>query len=121
MGRTHEPSFRLVLTDSKNSTKSGRFKEILGSYDPRKSTDSLNTERLKYWLSNGASPTPTIHNLLVKHRLINAKKINVAAKSKKAPVVKEPVVEEVPKEEVSEEPVPAASDIIEPVVKEETV
>lgn len=83
IGRTHEPSFRLVLTESRNSTKSGRFKEILGSYDPRKSTDSLNAERIKYWLSNGASPTDTIHNLLVKHRIINAKKINVSAKSKK--------------------------------------
>ena len=77
VGRTHEPSFRLVLTDSQNSTKSGRFKEILGSYDPRKKNDALDTERIKYWLSNGASPTDTVHNLLVKHRIINAKKINV--------------------------------------------
>src|SRR3989344_55674 len=107
IGRTHEPSFRLVLTESKNSTKSGRFKEILGSYDPRhggagsrKLNDFLNIERIKYWLSQGASPTNTIHNLLVKHRIINAKKINVSAKSKKAPVVKEAkedvIVEEAP-------------------------
>ena len=95
IGRTHESSFRLVLTESKNSTKSGRFKEILGSYDPRKSNDSLNIERIKHWLSQGASPTDTIHNLLVKHRIINAKKINVSAKSKKAPtVVKEDVIME---------------------------
>lgn len=112
MGRTHEPSFRLVLTDSKNSTKSGRFKEILGSYDPRQSRDSLETERIKYWLSQGASPTPTIHNLLVKHRIISAKKINVSAKSKKAPETKKPVVEEVK---------PVADDIIEPVITEEAV
>jgi len=85
------------LTDSKNSTKSGRFKEILGSYDPRKSNDSLNTERIKYWLSQGASPTDTVHNLLVTHKIISASKINVSAKSKKTPVVKENViVEEVP-------------------------
>lgn len=89
IGRTHEPSFRLVLTDSKNSTKSGRFKEILGSYDPRKSNDSLNIERIKYWLSQGAGPTDTVHNLLIKHRIISAKKINVSAKSKKAPTIKE--------------------------------
>lgn len=103
VGRKHEPSFRLVLTDSKNSTKSGRFKEILGSYDPRKSTDALDAERIKYWLSQGASPTDTVHNLLIKHRMINAKKINVSAVSKKPPVVKE------------------IGDIIEPVVEKETV
>ena len=102
IGRTHEPSFRLVLTDSKNSTKSGRFKEILGSYDPRQSRDSLDNERIKYWLARGAGPTDTVHNLLVKHRIINAKKINVSAISKKTPTVKEDV-------------------IIESVVKKETV
>lgn len=82
VGRVHEPSFRLVLTESKNSTKTGRFKEILGSYDPRKSTDSLKAERIKYWLSQGASPTPTVHNLLVRHKVIIAKKIHVAGASK---------------------------------------
>ncbi len=93
VGRIHEPSFRLVLTESKNSTKSGRFKEILGSYDPRKSTDSFDAERIKHWLSQGVGITGTVHNLLVKHRIINAKKINVSAKSKKATVTSEPVAE----------------------------
>src|SRR3989344_4094108 len=103
VGRIHDPSFRLVLTDSKNSSKSGRFQEILGSYDPRKSTDALNAERIQYWLSRGAGVTPTIHNLLVTHQVLTAPKINVSAKSKKAPssakategkpVVKEVVVE----------------------------
>ena len=108
VGRVHEPSFRLVLTDSKNSSKSGRFKEILGSYDPRKSTDALEAERIKYWISQGASPTDTVHNLLVKHKIINTKKINVSAKSKhapteaseKVPIVKEDVI-------VKEAPTPA--------------
>lgn len=83
VGRVHEPSFRLVLTDSQHSTKSGRFKEILGSYDPRKTTDSLNVERIKYWLEMGAKTTATVHNLLVKHKIIQAKKIDVSATSKK--------------------------------------
>ena len=91
MGRIHEPSFRLLLTESKNSTKSGRFKEILGSYDPRKSNGSLEAERIKYWLSQGANPTATVHNLLVKQGVIRAKKINVSATSKKLVETKEAV------------------------------
>ena len=110
VGRVHEPRFRLVLTDSKNSSKSGRFKEILGSYDPRKSNDSLNVERVKYWLSKGASSTDTVHNLLVKHKVIDAKKINVSAKSKKAPVA-----------EVVEETKPSKDAIIQEVSEEKTV
>jgi small subunit ribosomal protein S16 len=126
VGRIHDTSFRIVLTDSKNSTKSGRFKEILGSYDPSKSRDSLEAERIKYWISQGASPTPTIHNLLVKKRIINAKKINVSAKSKKTPapaeatenkpVVKEVVTEEVSKETVSPEEIAPAKDATTPTL-----
>lgn len=136
VGRIHEPSFRLVLTDSKNSTKSGRLKEILGSYDPRKSVDSFNAERIKYWLSQGAGLTATVNNLLIKHRIITGKKIDVSAKSKKAPVVldvkventevKEETVVEVPEVEVAPaenatelSPETTASDTIEETVTEE--
>ena len=35
IGRKNDPSFRVVLTDSKNSTKSGKFLEILGNF-PKK-------------------------------------------------------------------------------------
>lgn len=122
VGRKHEPSFRLVLTESKNSTKSGRFKEILGSYDPRKSTDpavnggasSLNAERIKYWLSQGASPTDTVHNLLIKHKVINAKKIDVSAPSKS-------VAESVAPEVSKKIPMVKEDAIIKSVVEKETV
>lgn len=80
------------MTDSKRATRSGGFKEILGTYDPRAfkgKIDNLNSERIKYWLSQGANPTDTVHNLLVKHQIIKAKKIDVSAVSKKAPVAKE--------------------------------
>ena len=120
VGRKHEPSFRLVLTDSKNSTKSGRFKEILGSYDARKSTDALKADRIKHWLAQGVGVTGTINNLLVKHKIITGKKIDVSAVSKKAPssakapegepVQETPVVEETPAAEA-----PTEDAIIEPV------
>ena len=91
VGRKHEPIFRLVLTDSKNSTKSGRFKEILGSFDPRKSVDAFKVDRVKHWLSKGTAITDTVHNLFVTHKIIDAKKINVLPR--KTPIVKESKVE----------------------------
>ena len=93
VGRIHEPSFRLVLTDSKNSTKSGRFKEILGSYDPRKSVDAIKADRVRHWLAQGAAATGTVHNLLVTHKIIDAKKINVLPKKTFTPKAEAPVVE----------------------------
>jgi len=47
-GRKHEPTFRLVLTDSKNGPKSGKFLEILGSHDPRhKEATIIKADRVK--------------------------------------------------------------------------
>ncbi len=81
VGRKHEPTFRVVLTDSKNSTKSGKFLEVIGSYDPRhKDMTALDAEKIKYWMSKGAQATPTMHNMLISKKIIEGKKINVLPK-----------------------------------------
>ena len=103
MGRKHEPGFRLVLTDSKNSTKSGRFAEVLGSYDPRKTREALKIDRIKHWLSQGAGLTGSVNNLLIRKGIIRGKKTHVGSdfveKAKEAPVpVAEAPVAEVPVE-----------------------
>ncbi len=76
-GRKHEPTFRLLLTDSKNSTKTGKFLEVLGSHDFRKDNTEIKKDRVLHWIKNGVKPTPTVHNLLVTHKIIEGKKINV--------------------------------------------
>lgn len=76
-GRKHEPTFRLVLTESKNSTKSGKLLEVLGSHDFRKENTEIKKDRVLYWMKNGVKPTPTVHNLLVTHKIVDAKKVNV--------------------------------------------
>jgi len=90
IGRKNDPAFRAVLTDSKNSTKSGRFLEILGTYNPKAKEDSLernfNTDRIKYWMSLGAQCSETMHNFLVHDKVIEGKKVN--ALPKKKPTVK---------------------------------
>ncbi len=110
VGRKHQPAFRLVLTDSKNSTKSGRFKEILGFYDPRKITESLKTDRIKHWLSTGALTTATVHNLLVKKGVVRGKKIDIKAPA--APISTPSEPQETP---VSE---PSSTEPIAPVTTE---
>ena len=93
VGRKHIPVFRVLLTDSKNSTKSGKFLEILGSHDPRSEKGTVfKTDRVKYWISQGAKLSDTIHNLLVTHKIIEGKKINNLPK--KSPIKKEGAVAE---------------------------
>jgi len=86
IGRKNDPSFRAVLTDSKNSTKSGRFLEILGTYNPKAGEKNLLTDRIKYWMSKGAKCSDTMHNFLIHDKVITGKKINVLPKKK--PTVK---------------------------------
>lgn len=86
IGRTNEAAFRLVLTESKNSTKSGRFLEILGSYTLKNDKVDLKKDRINEWLAKGVQVSPTAHNMLVKEGIIKGKKKNVL--SKKSPTVK---------------------------------
>ena len=86
IGRKNDPSFRAVLTDSKNSTKSGKFLEILGTYNPKAGEKNLMAARIQYWMSKGAKCSDTMHNFLVQDKVISGKKINVLPKKK--PTVK---------------------------------
>ncbi len=86
IGRKNEAHFRVVLTDHKNAAKSGKFKEILGTYNPKSKAFALNEERVTYWMKNGARPSDTMHNFLVHKKVIEGKKRNVL--SKKAPTKK---------------------------------
>lgn len=82
IGRKNDPSFRAVLTDSKNSTKSGKFLEIVGTYNPKAGIASFNGDRIKHWISKGAKLSDTMHNFLIHQKIIEGKKINVLPKKK---------------------------------------
>ncbi|NLE07464.1 MAG: 30S ribosomal protein S16 [Parcubacteria group bacterium] len=115
VGRKHEPVFRLVLTDSKNGPKSGKFLEILGHYDARRGEKAeFKIEKIKELMSKGAKLSDTVHNLLVDKKAIEGKKINVLPKKT---VIKKEVVEEAKTEEtkvatpeVASETAPAPSE-----------
>ena len=130
VGRKHEPVFRLVLTDSKNGPKSGKFLEILGSFDARRSEKAeFKTDRVKDLVSKGAKLSGTVHNLLVSKKLIEGKKINVLPLKKaiaktptdaeqtptdteaKAEAPSQPVLE-IPAEEIVPEPLPEIAEAV---------
>ncbi len=96
IGRKNEPSFRLVLTESKNAAKSGRFQEILGFHNFRKDgTTTVKADRVKHWISMGAQVSDTAHNLLISEKVLTGKKINVLPK-KTVPKKEEVAVEAAP-------------------------
>lgn len=80
IGRKNEPSFRVVVGDQRNAAQSGKFLEVLGSYDPKSGNVSLKDERIKHWISKGAQASGTVHNFLVDKKVIDAPKRNVLPK-----------------------------------------
>lgn len=89
-GRKHEPTFRVVLTDSRNGPKSGKYLKNLGWYDTRLKNDAskqLDVEAVKHWMSKGAKLSLTLHNFLVSEKAIEGKKLN--ALPRKTPIRKE--------------------------------
>ncbi len=75
MGKTKRPSYRLIVSPKHKDTQSGQL-EILGNYDPvqKIAVVNLKKERLEYWLSVGAQPSPTVHNILVGAGIIQGSK-----------------------------------------------
>jgi small subunit ribosomal protein S16 len=64
-GSTKRPYYRVVVADSR-AWRDGRFVEILGHYDPRRSPAAveIDAERARYWLDKGARASETVRSLL---------------------------------------------------------
>ena len=65
MGKTKQPTYRLVATDAR-SPRDGRFIEIVGTYRPREEPSGIDidNEKALKWLRNGAQPTDRVQTLL---------------------------------------------------------
>ena len=84
MGSKNAPSYRVVVMPKQRDPKA-RVTEILGHYNPRRHPRELvlKTDRIKYWLDNGAQATDTVWNLLVDEKIVTGKKRGVTNISKK--------------------------------------
>lgn len=65
VGRSKIAKYRVVAADSRMK-RDGRFLETIGFYDPQANPKKfdLKTDRVAYWIKNGAQPTLTVKNLL---------------------------------------------------------
>jgi small subunit ribosomal protein S16 len=73
-GKRNKPEFRIVLAE-KESSASKKFAEILGSYNPRTKSFSVKEDRVRYWISQRVVLSPTVHNLFVTQKLVDAPKV----------------------------------------------
>ena len=65
MGLKKQPSYRIVVADQR-SARTGGFIEIVGTYNPRTQpiTESVEEDRILYWLSVGAQPSEAVEYIL---------------------------------------------------------
>jgi len=80
VGRKNDPSFRVVVVDSREEAKTGKVIEIVGSHDARVDRTELKAERINHWLSMGAKTSNTVNNLLIKKGAITGVKVDVSSK-----------------------------------------
>jgi small subunit ribosomal protein S16 len=66
-GALNRPYFKVVVADSR-SPRDGKFIEIVGTCDPKKSgpNSTLKLDRIEYWLARGARPSDTVRSLIKK-------------------------------------------------------
>ena len=76
-GRINQPSYRIVVVEHTESPKTGKFVDKVGTYNPKSKERVLDGEKIKYWISVGAQPSPTVHNMLISLGITSGKKINI--------------------------------------------
>jgi len=83
-GKKKQPIFRILVIE-KQKDPWGDFLENVGTYNPRDKENrlTLKEDRIKHWISVGAQPTPTVHNLLVDAGVISEKKVRGSNLGKK--------------------------------------
>ncbi len=74
-GRKKRPFYSIVVADSR-MPRDGRFIEKVGTYNPLLAKDdenrvTLNEERIKHWLSEGAKPSDRVATFLGKAGIID--------------------------------------------------
>jgi small subunit ribosomal protein S16 len=64
----------VVVADQRAPIK-GKFIADVGFYNPHSNEFKVDADQVNHWISNGAQPTPTVHNLLVDKKIIKGKKV----------------------------------------------
>lgn len=93
VGKKNQPSFKIVVCDKRNPPRGGHFVEEIGFWNPLTKQKVLKEERIKYWISVGAKPSPSVYNLLVSEKIIEGKKVSVHKKPKEKEDSKKPLNE----------------------------
>ena len=68
-GTRNAPYYKVVVAD-KRSPRDGKFIEIIGNYDPKKTGTNYKVDlsRIDHWVKNGAQMSDTVRSIVKKAR-----------------------------------------------------
>lgn len=64
-GRKKAPFYRVVAVDSSKKT-TGKYLELLGTWNPAKKELKFEKEKIQSWVKKGATISPTVKKLMEK-------------------------------------------------------
>lgn len=73
-GKKNYATYRVVAADQ-HAPIQGKFLADLGSYNPHTKAFLVKADLVNMWMSKGAQPSATVHNLLVTHNMLAAEKV----------------------------------------------
>ena len=109
LGRKGYPTYRLAIQEAQRHPSSGRVVAYVGSYNPHTKESRLDTEKIEFYLGNGAQPTPRVVKLLSENKVklpdwVKQKTDKTSAIRNAEKLRKNRPAEEVPAEEPVETP-----------------
>ena len=110
-GRTHYPTYRIVVQEAKRHPLSGRVVAEVGNYNPATKALTLDKESVEKYLKNGAQPSTRVAYILSKNGIKLPSWVKLAPKKTVAAKHADKLRKNQPKEEApAAEAAPAAEE-----------
>ena len=113
-GRSHYPTYRIVVQESQRHPLSGRVVAEVGNYNPATKALTLDKEAVEKYLNNGAQPSSRVAFILSKNGIKLPKWVKLA--NKKTATAEH--ADKLRKNQPKEEPAPAEAPIEELIAEE---
>ena len=108
-GRSHYPTYRIVVQEAQRHPLSGRVVAEVGNYNPATKALTLDKEAVEKYLKNGAQPSSRVALILSKNKIKLPDWVKMAPKKSVKAKHADKLRKNQPKEEpVAEEPVSEA-------------
>ena len=107
-GRTHSPTYRIIVQEAQRHPLSGRVVAEVGNYNPETKALTLDKKAVEKYLSNGAQPSTRVAFILKKNGVKLPKWVKMAPKKKAEAKHADKLRKNQPKEAPATEEAPAA-------------